>query len=221
LTFSGVPAGERLRLLLWGWIFPTDSSINLALSQDSSRAPRPPQLEVLKSDGRWQPLDVWVGFPNGKRKVVVVELPGEIPSGEVTLKLSTNLQIYWDAARLAIGDPVIAPVVTSLKPRAADLHFRGFSRVYRETPTGPHLFDYEHVSVEPRFRDMIGPFTRYGSVEELLQVADDRYVVMNAGDEMTVRFDAMKLPLLPPGWRRDFILSTDGWVKDGDLNTLL
>jgi hypothetical protein len=37
---------------------------------------------------------------------------------------------------------------------------------------------------------------------------------------MTVRFDATRLPPLQPGWRRDFILSTDGWVKDGDLNTL-
>jgi hypothetical protein len=219
-TFSEVPGGQRLRLVLWGWIFPTDTSINLALSQDSDRALRPPRLEVLQHDGSWRVLDVWVGFPSGKSKVVVVDLPRELPPGELTLRLSTNLQIYWDSLRLAVGDPIVSSVVTPLTPKAADLHYRGFSRLYRGTATGPHLFDYEDVSIEPRFRDMIGPFTRYGPVGQLLHTADDRYVVMNAGDEMTVRFDAGLLPRLPAGWKRDFILYTDGWVKDGDLNTL-
>ena len=26
-------------------------------------------------------------------------------------------------------------------------------------------------------------------------------------------------PKLPPGWKRDFLLYTDGWIKDSDLNT--
>jgi hypothetical protein len=220
LTFSDVPGDERLRLVLSGWIFPTDTSINLALSQDSQKTSRPPRLEVLQPDGSWRVLEVWVGFPNGKSKVVVVELPDDLPPGDLTVRIPTNMQIYWDSARLAVGDPIVSPVMTALRPKAAELHFRGFSRMYRRTATGPHLFDYKDVSVGPRFRDMVGPFTRYGPVEELLRAADDRYVVMNAGDEMTVRFDASLLPPLPTGWKRDFILHTDGWVKDGDLNTV-
>jgi hypothetical protein len=27
------------------------------------------------------------------------------------------------------------------------------------------------------------------------------------------------LPVLPAGWRRDFLIYSEGWVKDGDLNT--
>ena len=38
---------------------------------------------------------------------------------------------------------------------------------------------------------------------------------------MTVEFDANRLPPLENGWVRDFILSSDGWDKDGDINTLL
>ncbi|NJL27325.1 MAG: hypothetical protein HC897_05250 [Thermoanaerobaculia bacterium] len=83
----------------------------------------------------------------------------------------------------------------------------------------PHLFDYREVTTAPRFRDLEGFYTRYGAVDELLEKADDRYVVMNAGDEMTVVYDAAKLPPLPAGWRRDWVLATDGWVKDGDINT--
>ncbi len=46
---------------------------------------------------------------------------------------------------------------------------------------------------------------------------DDRYVIMNAGDEMRLRF-----PEAPPpaaGLLRDFVLVGDGWIKDGDFNT--
>src|ERR1019366_3172756 len=49
----------------------------------------------------------------------------------------------------------------------------------------------------------------------------DRYVVMGPGDETTLQFDAAASPALPPGWRRDFLLYTDGWIKDADLNTAL
>jgi hypothetical protein len=45
------------------------------------------------------------------------------------------------------------------------------------------------------------------------------YVVMAPGDEMTVQFDASSAGTPPPGWRRTFLLYTDGWIKDADLNT--
>ena len=51
----------------------------------------------------------------------------------------------------------------------------------------------------------------------LLAKTDDRYVIMNAGDEMVLRFAAPPPP--PPGWTRDYVLVGDGWEKDGDFNT--
>ena len=42
---------------------------------------------------------------------------------------------------------------------------------------------------------------------------------MNAGDEISVQFDASSLPKLKMGWSRDFLFYNDGWLKDGDLNT--
>jgi hypothetical protein len=47
---------------------------------------------------------------------------------------------------------------------------------------------------------------------------DDRYMIMNAGDELRLAFP--EAPPLPPGFVRDFILVGDGWVKDGDYNTV-
>ena len=45
------------------------------------------------------------------------------------------------------------------------------------------------------------------------------YVIMGLGDETTVQFDATSANTLPAGWKRDFLLYTNGWIKDSDLNT--
>jgi hypothetical protein len=45
------------------------------------------------------------------------------------------------------------------------------------------------------------------------------YVILNSGDEITVTFDADRPSTLNRGWTRDFLIYTDGWLKDGDLNT--
>ncbi|MFC2085899.1 hypothetical protein ACFLRO_01660, partial [Bacteroidota bacterium] len=75
----------------------------------------------------------------------------------------------------------------------------------------------ELASTGQMWRDLVGYYTRFGDVTELLAQVDDRYVIMNAGDEMVFTFEAPSPP--PSGYVRDFVLVGDGWVKDGDLNT--
>jgi len=43
-------------------------------------------------------------------------------------------------------------------------------------------------------------------------------VIFNAGDEMSLRFSVPTAP--PPGWVRDFVIAGDGWIKDGDYNSM-
>jgi hypothetical protein len=62
-------------------------------------------------------------------------------------------------------------------------------------------------------------YTRYGETRELLKSVDDRFVIMASGDELRLNFDPRELPLLVPGWSRDFLLYVDGWSKDADANT--
>ena len=69
----------------------------------------------------------------------------------------------------------------------------------------------------PRWLDLEGFHTRFGDVLPLLTSVDDRYVIMNAGDELALRFT--EAPAAAPGMVRDFIVVGDGWVKDGDYNT--
>ena len=130
------------------------------------------------------------------------------------------MQIYWDSAFFSIGGEEVPTRITELSPNHTDLHYRGFSKMYRPTPHAPHLFDYNEVTTAKQWRDLAGHYTRYGEVTRLLEEIDDMYVILNAGDEMTVEFDAAGLPPLEEGWERDFILYSDGWDKDGDINTL-
>jgi hypothetical protein len=77
----------------------------------------------------------------------------------------------------------------------------------------PTVYDHDRTDNVPLL-GLSGKLTRYGDVTELLQVRDDRFVIFGANDMLTVRFDARKLPRLPDGWQRSFVLRTWGYCKD-------
>ena len=82
----------------------------------------------------------------------------------------------------------------------------------------PEIPVYDRIAnTAPRWRDLVGYHTRFGDVAELVERVDDRYVIMNAGDELKLSFRAPAPP--KDGWVRDFVLIGDGWEKDGDFNT--
>lgn len=221
LDLGDVPEDETITLFLTGWIFPTDTSINVSLFQNPRINPVFPSLQVQNSAGEWETVIDIIGLPAGKNKTIAIDLTGKFLSDDRRVKIATDMQIYWDAAFFSVGDDNDLPIrVTEVAPDRADLHYRGFSKMYRPTPHAPHLFDYDEVTTTGQWRDLRGHYTRFGDVTPLLQSVDDMYVIMNAGDEMTVEFDADKLPRLQDGWVRSFILYSDGWDKDGDINTL-
>jgi Tfp pilus assembly protein PilF len=211
---------DTVLLFLKGWVFPTDASINVAMSQSDAVTAVPPHVQVIGSDGRWHTVIENTSFPSGKNKIVVVDLSGKFLTDDRRVRIRTNMQIYWDYAFFSTEN-VDAPVrMTPLEPDDADLHYRGFSRLYRKGGRyGPHWFDYDSVTTDPKWREITGSFTRYGDVTSLLLTADDQYVVFGPGDEITVEFDADQVPPLQPGWSRDFLLYSDSWLKDADLNT--
>ena len=220
LDLGDVPNDETVTLFLTGWIFPTDTSINVALFQNPEINPRFPSVAVKDETGEWKTVIDMIGLPAGKNKTITVDLTGKFLSDDRHVRIETDMQIYWDAAFFTVGTQDVPIEMTTLNPDSADLHYRGFSEMYRPNPYAPHLFDYQKVTTDAQWRDLAGYYTRYGDVNALLQEVDDMYVILNAGDEITVEFDAARLPALKPGWARDFILYSDGWDKDGDINTL-
>ena len=220
LDLGDVPNDIPVTLFLSGWIFPTDTSINVALFQNPEINPSFPSVAVKDKTGQWKTVIDMIGLPAGKNKTITVDLSGKFLSDDRHVRIETDMQIYWDSAFFTVGTQDVLIEMTTLNPDSADLHYRGFSEMYRPNPHAPHLFDYQKVTTAAQWRDLAGYYTRYGDVNPLLQEVDDMYVILNAGDEITVEFEASRLPTLKAGWVRDFILYSDGWDKDGDINTL-
>ena len=214
-----VPTEGTLWLVASGWVYPTDASINVAVTQGDHPTPHGLKLEVPDGEGRWKTVEPDLGFPAGKTKTILIDLEHAFgPSTPRRVRLSTNMEVYWDRIAWAVGQPD-APITTRrLLPTTAELRYRGFSDVTQVSRKAPELPDYSTIAAAaPLWRDLVGFYTRFGDVRALNEAVDDRYVIMNAGDELAFRFRALPPP--GDGWARDFVLIGDGWVKDGDYNT--
>ncbi|MDX1285113.1 MAG: hypothetical protein R3182_08880, partial [Draconibacterium sp.] len=219
---GNISVENGLTLFMKGWIFPTDASINFALSQTDALSSAAPVIQVKNKKGKWETVVENVGFPMGKDKTVIVDLSDKFLTNNHKVRILTNMEIYWDEIFFSNENPNEPIIKTALDPVSADLHYRGFSRLYRKGGRyGPHWFDYYDVDKNPKWRDLTGNYTRFGDVLSLLLESDSKYIISNAGDEITIEFDAGELPELKNGWKRDFLIHGVGWVKDGDMNTAL
>ena len=214
-----VPTDGPLWLVASGWVYPTDSSINLAIAQGDHPAPQSLQLEVPDGHGGWTVARDDLGFPAGKSKTMLIDLSDVFEDGTPRrIRLRTTMEIYWDRLAWATGRDSAPTETHRLDAETADLRYRGFSAVRQESRRHPEIPVYDSLAATtPIWRDLVGYHTRFGDVRELTQQTDDRYVIMNAGDELRFRFPAPPPP--PDGWARSFVLVGDGWVKDGDYNT--
>ena len=222
LDLGRLPKNQPIRLYLNGWIFPSDASINVNVSQSDNNKVHPPSLQVMNEFGEWETVMNSLGFPMGKNKTVIADLTGLFKTEQHKIRIQTNMQIYWDYVFYTVGESNVTNSIrtTEMLPETADLHYRGFSASFRKGGRyGPHWFDYYQVETGQRWRDLTGNYTRYGDVTDLLLEADNKYIIANAGEEVTIQFDAKSLPELPDGWKRDYLIYSVGWVKDGDLNT--
>jgi Tfp pilus assembly protein PilF len=214
-----VPTSAPLWLIARGWMHPTDSSVNVAMSQGHHERAQGLSLEVPDGHGRWVVANPNLGFPAGRKKICLIDLTNVFrPGAPHRVRLRTNLEIYWDSFEWAKGITNATLKTVKLDPQVADLHYRGYSVMNQANTSSPELPDYNHLEgTKQRWRDLIGYYTRYGDVRELLAKVDDRYVIMNSGDEMTFRFAAQAPPAA--GWVRDYLIVGDGWIKDGDYNS--
>jgi len=75
------------------------------------------------------------------------------------------------------------------------------------------------VSPNPKWRiTPMGWCTRYGDTRELVDRRDSALVLLNGGDELTLKFAADRLPAKPVGYQRGFFLYSCGWDKDSDFH---
>ncbi len=212
----GATAGPQT-LLLTAWTDYAFSSDNVAAYQAGLVAAEP-KLEVRDAAGRWRPLDVGIGIPVGRPQTIPVDLTGVLRAGEHELRLTTNMRIYWD--QIQVGATVAADSFAQqvADPRSATLHERGFSAEVRPDGEDPPGYDYTRVSPQSPWKIFAGSYTRVGDVLPLLTKTDDQFVIGKTGDEVAVEFDASAEPLAP-GWSRTYLLHSDGYSKEMDVNS--
>ncbi len=212
--------GKPLYLIANGWIHPTDSSINVALAQGDNGKPSGLSLEVPDGRGGWRAAKPALGFPSGKVKTVLIRIDDVLsPGPDHRIRLRTNLEIYWDQIMWAERLPKVPLRMQKIAASTANLEYRGFAVVRAKDASSPELpVDFDTLQgTAPLWRDLIGYHTRFGDVRPLIAGVDDRYVIMNAGDALRLRYAVPPPP--PAGWKRDFVMVSDGWEKDGDYNT--
>ncbi|HSY02033.1 MAG TPA: FG-GAP-like repeat-containing protein, partial [Acidobacteriaceae bacterium] len=133
---SGRRGGDRpLRLLLDGYIEYFSASSMYAAWQ-AGMQPVPPRVDALMPDGSWKRVVEDMGFPAGLPRTIVVDLTGKLPAGTRKIRITTNLQIYWDQARVDNGPDMLANVrQTEVPLQTAHLAFRGYpQQIEGKTP---------------------------------------------------------------------------------------
>ena len=220
LDFGNAAADNRAALVLSGWVDWADGSTFLGAAQDGKGGLVFPYLQVQDAAGKWQTVVEDMGIPSGKPKTIAVDLTGKFLSRSRRVRIVTNLCVYWDEIFLLPEARAPQVTMTSLDASAADLHFRGFSRVVIDPKRQqPEQFVYDDVRSLSSWNPTPGFYTRYGDVRPLVTQMDDKLIVMGSGDELMLEYPAGHLPALQAGWKRDFLLLVDGWAKDADANT--
>jgi tetratricopeptide (TPR) repeat protein len=216
IELGSVPS--RPVLLLTGWTDYAFSSDNVAAHQ-AGMSLSPPALDVRDVGGHWRPAIQDIGIPVGRPQTIVVDLASVLRSGEHTVRIATNMRIYWDQILVASAMDANGLRRKWLDPLAALLWSRGFSREVYPNGAEPPNYDYDSVTAESPWKIMPGLYTREGDVQPLLSRSDDMFVIAKPGDELAVSFDASALPALPAGWSRTFLLRADGFSKEMDVNS--
>jgi tetratricopeptide (TPR) repeat protein len=194
-----------------------------------------PYVEALGADGSWKRVVDDMGFPAGGPRTMTADLSGKLPLGTRRIRITTNLQIYWDSIlldrteqRSAREIPRRARENARLRDDAAfrtseipltraQLRFHGYPLKIEGLPPGNVNYIYEKASATGPYTRPAGSYTRYGDVLPLLTKLDDKLAVFGSGDEVQLDFDPSQMPALPAGWVRDYFFAANGYEKDMDF----
>jgi len=221
--------GGPLWLLLHGEIEYYSATSMYAADQAHLR-PVAPYVEALVSNasstgkdraGKWVRVVEDMGCPAGGARTMTADLTGKLPPGTERIRITTNLQIYWDNILISrTNQNRLKDETARLTPAPlarAELDFHGFPLKIEDQPPGNVKYIYERASATGPYTRPAGAYTRYGDVRPLLDSIDDKFVVFGSGDEVALDFDPAKLPDLPRGWVRDYFFVASGYEKDMDF----
>ena len=213
--------GGPLWLLMHGEVEYFSANSMYAASQAEVEAISP-YVDALGANGQWKRVIDDMGFPAGGPRTMTADLTGKLPMGTRKIRITTNLQVYWDSILVdrteqSSRDQARSPHATSVPLVRADLEFHGYPLKIEGKPAGNVQYIYEKTSATGPYTRPAGSYTRYGDVLPLLTATDDKLAVFGSGDEVRLDFDPSHLPALPKGWVRDYFFAANGYEKDMDF----
>jgi tetratricopeptide (TPR) repeat protein len=101
-------AGGPLWLLLHGEVEYFSANSMYAASQAGIQAIAP-YVEALSAEGTWKRVVNDMGFPAGGPRTMTADLSEKLPRGTRKIRITTNLQIYWDSILVDRTPQNVAP----------------------------------------------------------------------------------------------------------------
>ena len=208
---------RRPTLLFDGWVEYAYSQTAFAAWQAGEQYTEP-TIEAQGADGQWHVVSERFGYMAGTPRQSTTPLDADrLPMGTKKLRITTNMEIYWD--RLAVIDAEKCDEARrqELKLTAAVVDEVGFSVRTLYDQRYP-VYDYNDRPPFADARHPAGFYTSFGDAVELVASTDDAVAIIGPGEELHLEFELPEVPL-PSGWTRRFVLESDGWCKDADLFT--
>jgi hypothetical protein len=203
-NLSGAPAIKLVMngMVDWGsadtyyaWINSFKDAAAQGLIQNGTAITPNSYMEVKDANGNWVRVsqDKQIPIPSDyNARTFAVDLTGLFPAGISHYQI--RLTNFWNVTYDYIGidtTPQQNVTIQTINPSSAVLsQFWGTQS------------------------NASGAFTRYGDVTQLLQNADDMYVLGRQGDQVNMQFSTANLAAPAPGMVRDYFFVVACWFKD-------
>jgi hypothetical protein len=180
------------------WIGQFYGAVDQGILPNGTEITPPPYMEVKDANGNWIRIqqDRQIPLPtDGMARTFVVDLTGLFPAGVSNYWLRINN--FWNVTFDYIAVDTIAPQPVTIQK------INPIANLYQQFTTNSASS---------------GAFTKYGDVTQLVQNADDMFVIGRQGDAVDLLFPTANLKPVAPGMVRDYFFFVSCWFKDENGN---
>ncbi|MBI5360287.1 MAG: fibronectin type III domain-containing protein [Planctomycetes bacterium] len=188
LDFGAIERPEFAKLILYGW---------LVTNPDYTENQLIPYVEVQDEKGGWKKVKD-TGLYYGDLTTLVVDLANLVgKNAKIRVSgISPNSPkvFHIDCALIDDSEPVKIETAV-MAAETGDFRFRGACNSTTDANLSqPKAVQDTAEAPNPGYQ-MYGHFTKYGDVKELINAADDKFVIMRCGDELMASFASGKLDM--------------------------
>ena len=203
-------------LVFHGWVeYPYSQTMFAAWQANATYDA--PTLSARGRDGAWQDVYESFGYMAGMPRQAALPIdPRRLPQGTTSLRIQTNLEIYFDSMRIVSAENCPEVLRRPLNLVDATVNEVGFPRRTNHAQKRP-TFDYSIRIPLWDTKHLAGYYSEFGSVLTEVASVDDCLAVVGPGEEVELCFGIDSLT--DSSTNRTFVLETNGWCKDRDLFT--